>query len=253
MDLEKEITRIVSFIQDLIEKSRTEGIIVGLSGGIDSALTAALCLKAVGKEKMMGLILPCYSDPIDIEDAKLVANNLDIKDIVINLDWTYDAFLNAISQDFEPDRMANANLKARLRMCTLYYLANKFNYLVAGTGNKTEDEIGYFTKYGDGGVDFLPIQHLYKHEVREMAKLLEIPVKIIERKPTAGLWKGQTDEDELSKQLGFQIDYDLLDQMVKNIKNNDFDPKDTKYKALLDLMEKNKHKIQLPPSLERKQ
>lgn len=251
MDLEKEINRIVTFIQELIKNSNSKGIALGLSGGIDSALTAALCNEAVGKERMIALLLPCYSSNNDIEDAKLVANSLGLKYKIINLDETFDSFINAINQYFEPDQLANANLKARLRMCSLYYVANKLHYLVAGTGNKTEDAIGYFTKYGDGGADFLPIQHLYKHEVREMARLLNIPEKIISRKPSAGLWKGQTDEDELSKQLDFQVDYDLLDQMLKNIENNDYDPKNEKYKAIIDMMEKNKHKIQLPPSLER--
>ncbi|MHA1230681.1 MAG: NAD+ synthase [Candidatus Helarchaeota archaeon] len=251
MDYNKEINRIVDFIKEIIDNSKAKGIVIGLSGGIDSATTAALCTKAIGKDKMLALIMPCHSLEEDINDAKLVAEHLNIKYIIVNLDKTFDTFISALSPDRVPNKMAQANLKPRLRMCSLYYYANELNYLVAGTGNKSEDDIGYFTKYGDGGVDFLPIQHLYKNEVRKIAKLLGIPDKIINRKPSAGLWKGQTDEDELSSQLGFQVTYDKLDEMLQNIHNNNYDPNDPNYQSLLNLMKKNKHKIQLPPALKR--
>jgi NAD+ synthase len=147
--------------------------------------------------------------------------------------------------------LAKANLKPRLRMCALYFFANQRSALVAGTGNKSEDDIGYFTKYGDGGVDFLPIQHLYKHEVRAMARYLGLPEVIVTRKPSAGLWEGQTDEDELSKQLGFTVSYELLDEMLANIERKDYDPSDSNYQKLIELKRKNRHKIELPPALNR--
>ena len=251
MNVENEVNRIVSFIKKLTQKANSKGIVIGLSGGIDSALTAKLCAKAIGKDRITALIMPCYSSQDDIDDAKLVANHLGIKFQIINLDLTFDTFIAAISKNYKSHKMAQANLKPRLRMCTNYYIANQMNYLVAGTGNKSEDTIGYFTKYGDGGADFLPIQHLYKREVREMAKFLKLPEKIIKRKPSAGLWKGQTDEDELSNNLGFEVTYDLLDDMLENINKNSYNSSDERYISLLRLIEKNNHKIQLPPSLKR--
>lgn len=251
MDIEKEVKRIISFIREIIDKSKVEGIVVGLSGGIDSALTANLCAKSIGKEKVLGIIMPCHSMEKDIKDAKLVANHLGIRYELINLDATFDTFIEALKTSFEPEKMANANLKPRLRMCTSYYVANKLHYLVAGTGNKSEDDIGYFTKYGDGGVDFLPIQHLYKGEVRKMARFLGIPKEIIERKPSAGLWEGQTDVDELSNTLGFEVTYDKLDEMLKNIEKGNYDANNENYRRLVGMMERNRHKIELPPALKR--
>ena len=136
-------------------------------------------------------------------------------------------------------------------MISTYFFANQLNYLVAGTGNKSEDDIGYFTKYGDGGVDFVPIQHLYKHEVRQLATYLKIPEKIVNRTPTAGLWKGQTDEDELSKQLGFKIVYDHLDEMLDKIERDDYDKNNEEFKKLAELKRKSQHKVKLPPALKR--
>ena len=251
MDIKDEVERIVNFIRNLVQESKSQGIILGLSGGIDSALTATLSVRAVGKDKVQALILPCHSIDADLSDAKLVANHLGIKYKIVDLTESFDVVFKALSQDQEADPIAKANLKPRLRMCSLYYFSNQLNYLVAGTGNKSEDEVGYFTKYGDGGVDFLPIQHLYKHEVREMAKYLQIPEKIVNRKPSAGLWEGQTDEDELSQQLGFSLTYDLLDQMLENIIKNTYDPADEKYQKLIDLRKKNRHKLELPPALKR--
>jgi len=247
----------------LVIKSNAKGIIIGLSGGIDSATTAALCTHAIGKKRMLALILPCHSNEIDSKDAILIASILEIEYKIVDLSRPFDVFLE-ITKDIDSEleiqakstsnyneNIPKANLKARLRMCTLYYFANKLNYLVAGTGNKSEDDIGYFTKYGDGGVDFLPIQHLYKHEVRELARFLKIPEKIINRKPTAGLWQGQTDEDELSKELGFNITYDELDEMLMKINENNYDKSNEKFQKLKKLMEKNRHKIELPPNLKR--
>ncbi len=251
MDIKAEVDRIIHFIKDIVQKSKTEGIIIGLSGGIDSSLTATLCVRALGKEKVFALILPCHSAPEDVEDATLVANHLGIKFKIIDISEAYDIFLAALSQGQEISDLAKANLKPRLRMCSLYFYANHMNYLVAGTGNKSEDEIGYFTKYGDGGVDFLPIQHLYKREVREMARFLNVPEKIVKRKPTAGLWEGQTDEDEITNQLGFPVTYEVLDEMLDKLINNRYDPTDEKYQKLIELREKNKHKLQVPPALKR--
>jgi len=252
LKVDSEVKRIVKFIQELVKESKSNGIVVGLSGGIDSALTAALSVEAVRSTNVQALILPIHSIEADIEDAKLVSNHLKINYILIDLSTTFDHFIKSLSAPIkEVKDLTKANLKPRMRMCSLYFFANQLNYLVAGTGNRSEDEIGYFTKYGDGGVDFLPIQHLYKHEVREMARYLKLPEKIINRKPSAGLWEGQTDEGEISQQLGFPISYDTLDEMLENIDKNTYNPNNPQYKTINELRRKNRHKLALPPALKR--
>jgi NAD+ synthase len=244
-----EIERIVSFIKKIIQDSKAEGVILGLSGGIDSALVGTLCVRALGKSRVFALLLPIHSPETDLDDAKLMANHLGIKYEIIDLTQTFDLLLSALSPSQEPKELAKGNLKPRLRMIALYYQANQLNYLVAGTGNRSEKEIGYFTKYGDGAADFLPILHLYKKQVWEMTRYLKLPKKIIERKPSASLWAGQTTEGEVSQQLGFPITYDQLDEMLEHIATNTFDRTDAHYQSILKLIEKNKHKSQLPPSL----
>lgn len=251
MDLATEVKRIVTFIQTCVHEAKADGIVVGLSGGIDSALTAALCASAIGPENVLALLIPIHSLAADLEDATLIANHLGLEKKTIDLSKCFDSFMEAFSLNGDINPLAKANLKPRIRMCALYFYANQGNSLVAGTGNKSEDDIGYFTKYGDGGVDFLPIQHLYKHEVREMSRYLSLPEKIITRKPSAGLWEGQTDEDEISNQLGFTLTYDMLDEMLERIDQGNYDPNDPKYQKILWLKKKNRHKIELPPALKR--
>jgi NAD+ synthase len=192
--------------------SGARGFAVGLSGGIDSAVVARLAqLAAPGQ--VLAAILPCYSDPQDERDAMLVATRFSMATVRIDLAAAYDALIAGAQAALETvpplmrahsaphddlrAQMPLANIKPRLRMTTLYFLANSQNYLVAGTGNRTELAIGYFSKYGDGGVDLLPIGHLLKSEVRALARDLRIPSEILERKPSAGLWAGQTDEEEM--------------------------------------------------------
>jgi NAD+ synthase len=188
------------------------GFVVGLSGGIDSAVVARLAqLAAPGA--VVGAILPCKSDPQDEHDAMLVATQFALPTVRIDLSASYDALVSSASaalaslppkmrdaappEDDPRARVPLANIKPRLRMTTLYFLANSLNYLVAGTGNRSELAIGYFTKYGDGGVDMLPIGRLLKSEVRALARDLKIPAAIVERTPSAGLWAGQNDETEM--------------------------------------------------------
>lgn len=249
LEIEAEVERIVDFIKTIIQESKAKGIVLGLSGGIDSALTGTLCVRALGKSRVFALLMPIHSPETDLNDAKLMANYLGIKYEIIDLTESFEILLKVLSRTQKPKELAKANLKPRLRMMALYYFANQLNYVVAGTGNRSEKEIGYFTKYGDGAADFLPILHLYKKEVRKMAKFLKIPPKIIDRKPTAGLWEGQTTEGEVSQQLGFPITYEKLDEMLENLANNTFDLDNEEYQNLLKLREKNRHKSQLPPSL----
>jgi len=197
--------KISSWIKNQVKVAGAKGIVLGLSGGIDSAIVAALCKGALGKNKVLALFLPCNSNPQDLKDAQLVARKLGLKTKRVDLSGVYNNFLKILP---DAGSLARGNLKPRLRMCTLYYFANKLNYLVCGTGNKSELMVGYFTKYGDGGVDILPIGDLFKRQVRALAKELKIPQGIIDKPPTAGLWQGQTDEGEMG------ITYNELDDIL---------------------------------------
>lgn len=184
---------IQEWIRQQVKQARARGIVVGLSGGIDSAVVAVLAQKAVGKN-VLGVMMPCQNLPQDARDARELADCFGIRTTQITLDSVYRAFLRLLPKG---SHNAMANIKPRLRMITLYYLAGVKGYLVAGTGNKSELSVGYFTKYGDGGVDLLPIGGLYKTQVWQLARELEIPEKFIRKVPSAGLWKGQTDEGEM--------------------------------------------------------
>lgn len=218
---EENIEIISKFIKGLINKSNSKGLVIGLSGGIDSSVAAYISVKTVDKDKILGLIMPSETtSPEDLEDALLVAENLGIKKKIINIDDLLDQF-NKI--DIEPNSdnentTAKANLKARLRMIILYYHANSMDRLVLGTGNKSELMVGYFTKYGDGGVDLLPLGNLYKTDVQNIAKYLKIPENIINKPPSAGLWSGQTDEEEMG------ITYQLLDKILYLLHDQNLKP-----------------------------
>ena len=202
---------ISGWMRERLAATGARGFVVGLSGGIDSAVVGRLAQLAA-PTATLGVLLPCHSDPQDEEDAALVAATFSLPTVRIDLSDSYDV-LAADAQgavrhaptpigDLPPaephrGRVPLANIKPRLRMTTLYFVANSLNYLVAGSGNRSELEIGYFTKHGDGGVDLLPIGHLLKSEVRTLAKELRIPQAIIDRTPSAGLWLGQSDEEEM--------------------------------------------------------
>lgn len=249
MNLENEINKITSFIRNIFRESKMNGIIVALSGGIDSSTTATLCTRAIGKDNIIGFILPCYSDEEDKNDALLLTNFLDIRYHILDLSKIYDTYIDLLPKDQDIKDLAKANLKPRIRMSTIYFLANQMNYLVAGTTNKSEKFMGYFTKYGDVA-DFYPIKHLYKKYVRLIAQFLKVPPKILNRKSTAGLWAGQTTEGEISDQLGFPITYETLDDMLEHLEQSDYDVTDEKYQKLFSLVQKNIHKSLLSPEIE---
>ena len=196
------------WLRERVQGAGARGIVVGLSGGIDSAVVARVAQMAF-PNGVMTVIMPAISDPQDAEDAMLVAETFDLPVMTIDLARPLEALLVQAQQALgtwppggEPDdekraHLAQANLKPRLRMTTLYYVANRLNYVVAGTGNRTEIAIGYYTKYGDGGVDLLPLGALVKSEVRALARELGVPPRVIEKPPSAGLWAGQTDEGEM--------------------------------------------------------
>jgi NAD+ synthase len=202
--------KIVNFIRSNIQGAGASGAIIGLSGGIDSALTAYLTVEALGKDKVLGLMLPekDISTQTDIDDAVEIAQILGIDHNIIEISPVLSSFSRALPVFDRNAKTANGNLKARTRMCILYYHANLMNRMVIGTGNKTELLLGYFTKYGDGGVDIEPIGNLYKTQVRGLSRFMKVPLKIIEKTPTAGFWPGQTDESELG------VTYDMADQIL---------------------------------------
>ncbi|QHN07559.1 NAD+ synthase [Methanothermobacter sp. THM-2] len=199
--------RIEEFIKASVADSRTDGVVLGLSGGLDSSTVAYLAAGALGPDRVLGIIMPSATTPAeDLKHAELVAEENGIEYETVDIEPILESFSGICGH--RASRLALANLKPRARMMVLYYHANSMNRLVAGTGNRTELLVGYFTKYGDGGVDILPIGGLYKKQVRMLAEELGVPSEIISKAPSAGLWPGQTDEEELG------ISYDVLDEIL---------------------------------------
>ena len=198
MDLKTYLKEIEKFIASYLVEAHQDMYVLGLSGGVDSSLVAALARNAVGKEKLMCIMMPIESNEADLNDAKEVAKQLDLNYIVIDGTKIYETAMNEfLSAGVELDRPTLSNLKVRIRMCILYAYAQKHRGLVLGTDNKDERYTGYFTKYGDGGVDLLPIVHLVKKEVIEGCKIYGLSKELAERTPSAGLFEGQTDEKEM--------------------------------------------------------
>ena len=210
MGAEQLADKLASWIRDRVLATGCRGVVVGMSGGLDSSVVAVLCYRAF-PQSMFGVFMPCHSNREDEEHAQAVSSKFSIPTKRVVLDTVFDTLLKALPvEKVEPsiNRLAEANLKARLRMLTLYYFANQLNYMVAGSGNRSELSVGYFTKYGDGGVDILPLGNLVKGQVRELAIFLGIPQEIINKPPSAGLWQGQTDEGELG------LSYEELDRYL---------------------------------------
>jgi len=210
MDWTHLADKLVLWIRGQVVSAGCKGVVVGMSGGLDSSVVAVLCQRAF-PQGVLGVLMPCYSCQEDSEHAQAVASKFSIPTRVVILDSVIDVLLGTLPSDgAEPSlsQLAKANLKVRLRMLTLYYFANQLNYLVVGSSNRSELSVGYFTKYGDGGVDILPLGNLVKGQVRELAGFLGIPQSIIDKPPSAGLWPGQADEGE----LGFS--YEELDRYL---------------------------------------
>ena len=245
MNIKKEIKNISDWMKEYLNKSGMNGFVIGLSGGLDSSVVACLAVKAIKKENVVGIIMPCYSNEQDAKDAETIANFLNINYYYWSIDYVY----NMITRTDMNNSIALANLKSRLRMVYLYYYANNMNYLVAGTGNLSELQIGYATKFGDGGVDMEPIGNYYKTEVYEIAKELKIPEQIIKKAPSAGLWEDQTDEDEIG------MTYKELDIILKAINKGESKLLDKfdidKIEKVQHMIKKAKHKNALPPRYEK--
>ncbi|MDP3058599.1 MAG: NAD(+) synthase [bacterium] len=202
--------KLVSWIIEQVQSAKLNGVVFGLSGGVDSAVVAGLAKRAFPNDSI-GVFIPISSSPEDREHANLCADTFGLKMHDIDLTEVFQTLLTALSpttENMNVPRLAIANLKPRLRMTSLYYIANTYSYLVLGTGNLSEITVGYFTKYGDGGVDISPIAGLVKSQVRDLAVFLGVPKVIIDKAPSAGLWENQTDENE----MGFT--YEELDRYI---------------------------------------
>jgi len=240
MNYKKLTIKLVNWLKLQLKNANAKGFVIGLSGGVDSSVVSVLC-KMAAKKNVLGLIMPCNSDPTDIKDALLLAKKFDIKTKIINLELVFNILSKTLNFNKKSKKLFIVNIKPRLRMLTLYYFANKYNYLVAGTGNKSELTMGYFTKYGDGGVDILPLGNILKTEVWELAKYLGIPEKIVHKTPSAGLWKGQTDENEMG------IKYKILDETIYNLEKNNNSVCDKNIVSKIkSAIKKSSHKLNMP-------
>jgi len=237
-------TEIADWIAERLAGAGATGFVVGLSGGVDSATTAALAARAVGPDQVLAALLPCHSSPIDAHLARRIAGAFEIPTVTVNLDDAFDEMMKKLPPT--DHRLAAANVKPRMRMIVLYYLAQVNNYLVLGSGNRTELMVGYFTKYGDGGADLLPLGDLYKTEVWDLARAIGVPREIVDRAPSAGLWPGQTDEEELG------ITYETLDCILTAIAAGDTEdiPSPT-LEQVERMIARSAHKRAMPPIFQR--
>jgi NAD+ synthase len=227
------INAVSSWIREQVVKAGAKGIVLGLSGGIDSAVVAALALRSLSPN-VLGLLLPCHSHRQDTEDARLVADHVGLETLAVDLTPVFDLLLTLLPP---ADASVSANLKPRLRMMTIYHFARLRQYLVAGTSNKSEIAVGYFTKHGDGGADLLPLGDMLKSQVRALAMQLGLPKAIIKKPPSAGLLPGQTDEGELA------LSYGELDQALNAIVSGcDATLSPGTLNRVMQLMEKSEHK-----------
>ena len=210
IDLSEALTRIKHFIEESISNAGVDGIVLGLSGGIDSSVVAALSSLAIGGNRVLGLLLPESEtyDPKDIDDAKFVAEKFGIQTQVCDITPTLKSFYATIPVFDSKEKICKGNIKARVRMIILYYYANKLNRIVCGSSDKSETMMGYFTKWGDAAADITPIMDLYKTQVRKLATHLGFPDKLANKPATPALWPGQLAETELG------VKYEILDLIL---------------------------------------
>jgi len=256
MDCSEIWKTLKKFIEDKVKEAGVSGVVIGVSGGVDSAVTLVLCVKALGPDKVLAMILPTLnSNKEDTEDATKLVRDLGVEYHIVDLtpDLAMFELFYRIRRNLpthvELSKVAIGNLIARLRMVSLYYFANLENLLVVGTSNKTERMLGYFTKYGDGASDIIPLGGLYKTQVRELAKFFGIPNKIITKAPTAGLWQGQTDEGEIGASYEDMdtvlMAYEKIQEPVEVCQMIDGVDMGT-ITMLIERVNRNSHKLKMP-------
>ncbi|PAU85506.1 NAD(+) synthetase [Halorubrum salipaludis] len=255
-DGELEVTRerIVSFIADLVDDAGAEGAVLGLSGGIDSTLTAYLAVEALGEDGLHGITMPAeVNDPDVMSDAERVAHDLEIEYDVVEIQPIAEAFFSAFPEA-EGDRTAAGNVYVRTRAVLNYFVANAEDRVVLGTGNRAEAMTGYFTKYGDQAVDCNPIGNLYKQQVRQLAAHVGVPRDLVMQEPTAGMWEGQTDAAEMG------LDYDTVDAILavhvdgglsRAATIRELNVPEEAVDRVVELYERSAHKRSMPPAPER--
>jgi NAD+ synthase len=241
MILERIANAITKFIFEQIRERNSNGIAVGLSGGIDSSVVAHLSVMALGRRSVLGVILPesNITPEEDLNDAKALVNKLGIEHIVIEIDPIKTQFMKVLPDD----SVAQGNLAARIRMCILYYYAALKHLLVAGTADKSEMKLGYYTKHGDGAADIFPIADLYKTEVRQLASYLRISPSIINKKSRPGLWHGHTAEEEIG------LSYENIDNILQRMDTNSLGTSEYSrddVRKVSHMVEKNRHKRERP-------
>ena len=253
-ELEAARERIVSFIADVVDEAGAEGAVLGLSGGIDSTLTAYLAVEALGTDGLYGITMPSeVNDPDVMSDAERVAETLDIEYDVVEIQPIADAVFETFP-DAAADRMAKGNVFVRTRAVLNYFVANAENRVVLGTGNRAEAMTGYFTKYGDQAVDCNPIGNLYKMQVRQLAAHVGVPHDVVMQEPSAGMWEGQTDAEEMG------LDYDTVDAILavhvdgglsRDTTVRELDVPAEAVDRVVELYERSAHKRSMPPAPKR--
>ena len=248
--LESISARIEGFVRDMVRSADARGVALGLSGGVDSAVTAHLCCRALGSDRCLALLLPnpAFTPSSETEDGLLVAKSLGIPHRIIRIGETSDSITGADGTASDTERRAVGNLNARLRATIIYYEAQKLNYLVAGTDDRSEHLLGYFPQYGDCACDLMPIAGLYKTQVWDLAKFLGVPERIVRKAPGPHLWPGHTASGELG------LDYADVDKILERLGGDSHTiskstgiPHDA-VERILHLHYSTMHKRRLPPA-----
>jgi NAD+ synthase len=247
-DYNKVSMRIQEFISEKVRREGASGVVVGLSGGIDSSVVLDLASKALTPHRVLGILMPRrnITPARDVRDAELLASDLGVEYRVIEIDSIISSFMEHL---VTPDVLSQGNLTARVRMSILYYHANLMGKLVAGTGDKSELLIGSFTKFGDGGVDMLPIGDLYKTQVRSLGRWLDLPPGLVEKKSSPQLWASHDAQDELG------VSYETIDQILYGVTSKAARPEELStdlginidlVRRILDMSKKSRHKRSMP-------